>query len=73
MVVLYGEKDGFIPLSEVDSVKKRLAELGKPAEVVVYPGADHGFFCDERPSYQKAAAEDAWRRLTQHFAAHLKK
>lgn len=63
MVAFFGEKDGFIPLEEVDRVKAQMAELGKPAEVVVYDGADHGFFCDERPSYDEAAARDAWDRL----------
>ena len=26
----------------------------------IYPGADHGFYGDERPSDQAAAARDAW-------------
>lgn len=73
MVALFGEKDGFIPLDEVDQVKARLAEEGKQAEVVVYDGADHGFFCDERESYQEAAASDAWARLLTLFRDHLAK
>lgn len=71
MVALFGEKDGFIPLDEVDAVRAKLADLGKAAEVVVYDGADHGFFCDERPSYQDAAARDAWQRLLTLFRDHL--
>ena len=38
----------------------------------MYPGANHGFFCNERASYQKAAAEDAWARLKRFFAKHLR-
>jgi carboxymethylenebutenolidase len=72
MVLFYGEKDGFIPLDEVDLVKRRLQELGKKAEVVVYPGADHGFFCDERPSYHAPAAQDSWKRLLKLFDGALK-
>jgi carboxymethylenebutenolidase len=72
MVLFFGEKDGFIPLADVEKVRAKLASLGKDAEVVVYPRADHGFFCDERPSYQEAAASDAWRRLMELFAKHLK-
>ena len=26
----------------------------------IYPGADHGFYWDECPSYQAEAARDAW-------------
>jgi carboxymethylenebutenolidase len=71
LLVFYGDKDGFIPPEEVALVKERLASLGKDAEVIVYPGADHGFFCDERPSYHEAAAQDSWRRLLRFFEKHL--
>jgi|ERR1700687_1378008 len=72
MLLFFGEKDGFIPLAEVERIKARLAELKKDAEVVVYSGADHGFFCNERPSYHPQAAKDAWDRLLKFFAKHLK-
>jgi Dienelactone hydrolase family len=26
----------------------------------IYPGADHGFYCDECPSYQAEAVRDTW-------------
>jgi carboxymethylenebutenolidase len=71
MLLLFGEKDAFIPLEQVETIKQRLTDLGKQADTVVYEGADHGFFCDERPSYNTAAAQDAWRRLTEFFARHL--
>jgi len=39
----------------------------------IYPKVDHGFVNDERPDvYDKAAAEDAWKRTLAHFAANLK-
>jgi carboxymethylenebutenolidase len=72
MLLFFGEKDAFIPLDQVHKIKSRLAELGKDAETVVYPGADHGFFCDERPSFNAEAAQDAWRRLLTFFAKHLR-
>lgn len=72
MLVFYGDQDGFIPPEEVALVKERLATLGKDAEVVVYPGADHGFFCDERPSYHEAAAQDSWKRLLKLFDTKLR-
>ncbi|HZR81768.1 MAG TPA: dienelactone hydrolase family protein [Candidatus Binatia bacterium] len=72
LLVFYGDQDAFIPPDEVALVKERLAALGKDAEVVVYPGADHGFFCDERPSYHAAAAQDSWKRLLAFFDKHLR-
>jgi carboxymethylenebutenolidase len=72
MLVFYGDQDGFIPPEEVALVKERLATLGKDAEVIVYPGADHGFFCDERPSYHEAAAQDSWKRLLRFFETKLR-
>ncbi|TMA81384.1 MAG: dienelactone hydrolase family protein [Deltaproteobacteria bacterium] len=71
VLAFFGEKDAFIPLDSVEQLKAELARTGKQAEVIVYPGADHGFFCDERASYQAEAARDAWERLKRFFAAHL--
>ncbi len=72
MLLFFGEADPFIPMDEVRRIESRLRELGKQAEVVVYPGAPHGFFCDERDSYRPDAAADAWKRTLEFFARHLK-
>ena len=72
VLAFFGEKDAFIPLDSVEQLKAEAKRLGKNVEVVVYPGADHGFFCNERASYQKAAAEDSWQRLKAFFAKHLR-
>ena len=36
------------------------------------PGADHGFFCDQRATYHKDAAKDAWERVKKLFKAELR-
>jgi dienelactone hydrolase len=72
VLAFFGERDAFIPLDNVEQLKAEAKRLGKSVEVVVYPGADHGFFCNERASYQKAAADDSWRRLKAFFAKHLR-
>jgi carboxymethylenebutenolidase len=64
----FGEKDAGIPLTDVDIIKTKRPEL----EVYVYPGAQHGFHCDERASYDKASADIAWPRSLDFFAKHLK-
>ena len=65
----FGEKDAGIPLSDVETIKSKRTEV----EVFVYPGAQHGFHCDERASYDKQSADIAWPRSLAFFAKHLKK
>jgi len=65
----FGEKDASIPLSDVDMIRAKRPEL----EIHVYPGAQHGFHCDERASYDKKSAEIAWPRSLAFFAKHLRK
>ena len=72
MLLFFGDQDAFIPTDEVENIKSTLAKLKKSAEVVVYPGAPHGFFCNERDSYRPDAAQNAWERLKTFFAKHLK-
>ncbi len=43
ILCLFGEKDGFIPLDQVDQLKDALAKGDVRNEVVIYSGADHGF------------------------------
>jgi carboxymethylenebutenolidase len=72
VLAFFGDKDAFIPLENVERLKAEAKKHAKPVEVIVYPGADHGFFCNERASYNAGAAKDAWERLKKFFAAHLK-
>lgn len=73
LLLFFGENDAFIPRDEVDRIRERLAALGKDATIVVYPGAPHGFFCDQRDAYRPDAARDAWQRLLEFFACRLKR
>lgn len=72
MLLFFGDQDPFIPNDEVATIGRTLTDLRKAAEVKVYPGAPHGFFCDQRDSYRADAAKDAWTRLTGFLAQHLK-
>jgi carboxymethylenebutenolidase len=65
----FGEKDAGIPLSDVDSIRS----LRPDVEIHVYPGAQHGFNCDERASYDPANAGIAKQRSLDFLARHLKK
>jgi len=63
----FGEKDAGIPLSDVEAV--RTAQPG--VEIFVYPGAQHGFGCDERSSYDAVSDRVAQSRTLMFFAKHL--
>jgi carboxymethylenebutenolidase len=65
----FGEQDAGIPLSDVETIRAKRPEV----EIYVYPGAQHGFHCDERASYDKASADIAWPRSLDFLARHLKK
>ena len=68
---LYGELDKGIPVSEGEEMRVALKAAGDTkSEIVVYPGADHGFLADYRPSYNEAAAKQAWPRALDWFKAH---
>ena len=65
----FGEKDAGIPLSDVDIIRTKRPDV----EIHVYPGAQHGFKCDERASYDPANAGIAKQRSLDFLARHLKK
>ena len=65
----FGEKDTGIPLTDVETIRSKRPDV----EIHIYPGAQHGFNCDERASYDKASADIAWPRSLDFLAKHLKK
>jgi carboxymethylenebutenolidase len=70
---LYADKDGFVTPDVAKGVDKAIKEAGTSSEIHIYPGVNHAFFNDERPDiYDRAAAEDAWRRTLTFFRQHLK-
>jgi carboxymethylenebutenolidase len=64
----FGETDGSIPMSDVEAIKAAQPN----AEVYVYPGAGHGFGCDDRDSWNPEAFELAQKRTLDFFAKNLK-
>src|SRR6266550_1616263 len=69
---LYAGRDGFVTPELVRELERKLKELGKSAEIIIYPDVDHGFFNDTRPEvYNEAVAKDAWQRVVKFFRKHL--
>ena len=63
----FGETDASIPKEHWDKVKKHHPDL----PLFVYPGAGHGFHCDERGSYHEASARQAGERTRDFFRKHV--
>jgi carboxymethylenebutenolidase len=70
---LYGENDRGIPLESVEAMRSGLARAAQTSsQIVVYPGAPHGFHADYRESYRAADAADGWGKLLAFFESRLK-
>jgi carboxymethylenebutenolidase len=69
---LFGDADQSIPVADVEALRAAVAGARVPAEIVRYPGADHGFHCDARSSYHEASAKDGWKRTLDWFGSHLR-
>jgi carboxymethylenebutenolidase len=63
----FGEKDSGIPLSDVELIRE--AQPG--VEIFIYPGAQHGFGCNDRASYSAPDAALAQERTLAFFTKHL--
>jgi carboxymethylenebutenolidase len=62
----FGEKDAYIPLSDVENIKKAYAQ----GIYHLYP-ANHGFNCSERSDYDAASARLAFDRSIEFFHKHV--
>jgi len=62
----FGDKDQHIPLEGVAKVK-----AAHPDQQVHIYSADHGFNCDQRGSYNEAAAKEARKRTLEFFKQHV--
>ena len=72
-LIFFGQNEGFFSVPDAKAFAERQRAGGRAAEVVIYPGAGHAFFNDNRPEVFVAdAANDAWRRTLAHFGKHLR-
>jgi carboxymethylenebutenolidase len=71
LYAFFGMEDASIPLEQVNQIEAELEKYKIPHRVFRYDGADHGFFCDQRASYNPIAATDAWEQVKQLFKQQL--
>jgi carboxymethylenebutenolidase len=67
----FGMEDASIPAEDVNKIALELEKYQIPHRIFRYDGADHGFFCDHRASYNPLAANDAWEKVKQLFVEQL--
>ena len=67
---LYGGKDTGISQESVEQMRAALKKSKVPAEIVVYPEAQHGFHADYRPSFKEDDAKEGWKRLLAWYKQH---
>jgi carboxymethylenebutenolidase len=60
VMLIWGGLDKHILPEQIRAVEDALRAAGKPYANTVFGAADHGFFCDERPAYNRGAAHQAW-------------
>lgn len=64
----FGLEDASIPAAHIDQIEAELQKHQIRHRIFRYDGADHGFFCDQRASYNPEAAVDAWNRVQELFS-----
>lgn len=60
VLLFWGGRDQHIGADQTRAAVDALKAAGKSYVNVEFSDADHGFFCDARPSYNPVAAKQAW-------------
>lgn len=67
LMLHFGGEDHAIPLEDVEKIRAAWPD----APAFVYPGAEHGFECDQRATYHAKAARVAFARTLRFFDQHV--
>ena len=71
LLALFGEEDPSISRADIEKLRTVLTQFAKDFTIVTFPGAGHGFLNDRRKSYDKVAAEKAWKLAVDFLREHL--
>ena len=67
---LYAGDDPYITVDKLALMQNALQGASAKAELHLYRNVQHGFNADYRPTYNKVAAEDGWRRMLDWFRSN---
>lgn len=73
IILFSGGKDTHIGREKQNAVAAALKAAGKQYADVEFSEAEHGFFCDQRESYNPEASRESWAIFQAFFKEHLKK
>jgi carboxymethylenebutenolidase len=68
LYAFFGLADNSIPPDHIAQIAAALQAQNIDHQIYRYPGADHGFFCDQRSSYNPEAAAAAWEQVQRLFS-----
>lgn len=68
---IFAERDAVVPVADVQRFDALLADLGKQADVRIYPGVAHAFANPSGGNYDAQAAQSAWEAALAFLEANL--
>ncbi len=71
MLFFWGEQDQHITGEIRQQVAQGMTQSPHPSVQVTFSDAGHGFFCDQRGSYNPGAAQLSWELMLAFFRQHL--
>ena len=71
ILLWYGSEDQSIQPDELGRIAKAMAEGKREYRMTCFPNVGHGFFCDDRASYDEYAAETSFKQTVDFFRAYL--
>jgi carboxymethylenebutenolidase len=70
---IFAARDESISVNDVQRFRRRLRELGKTAEVLIYTGVGHAFADPGSTTYDPQTAEEAWEKTLEFLQAQLRR
>jgi len=73
VLIIHGNIDRIVPVQQARDLDTLLTKAGRPHEMKIYSGAQHGFnFPDAMFAYKPSFANDAWDRSLKFLDTYLK-
>jgi carboxymethylenebutenolidase len=68
----YAETDEWVPFDQAQEMEQNMKAAGVDVTIHLYPGVAHWFMEEDRPEYDPAAAQLAWKRTVEFLNMSLR-